>query len=427
MGRLSVLLSVLAVVALLGARGSACSAGGSSTPSAPLSTNGATTPAFLCPTPDPDLDLFSNPHGYVCPPGAEGGFPYSWSQAETVSDYPSTQLTNIDMTVLRQLLPVLPLQRYYDPMGEEHVMWISAVNAWSGPLVFACLFGVLVDIVLDPTGAGYQKKLDASRVKYKKKHTPSKKMLRKWAKQDASASKRLARLKALDLSKGYYVSVTSLQTKLRMRSEDPDSVPTPVHVGMLDNGVGGVDPSLQKVERKGMVMGGLITCLFILIACMLLVFLANVLFFAPPPVMPESLSVKMPLASAYQRIVRSEPYASLDQATKAILDDWVVTHDNLYVVEVMGGDWGTSCIDYSVVEHMGLADRLQVIFGASAGILPERLQDTKPTTIYKLRASGSLQLQSEGCTIDGSGMACDTLYNSEAWLDALAQPVLAYG
>ncbi|GIQ88448.1 hypothetical protein KIPB_010696, partial [Kipferlia bialata] len=181
-----------------------------------------------------------------------------------------------------------------------------------------------------------------------------------------------------------------------------------------------------QVERKGLVVGGQVTCVFLSLTVILALNMLDLFGTSPTPTLPGALSEPLLAFTVNQRIVDTVPYASLDAPDSSVLDDWIVAHDNLYAVEVLGGDWGTTCVDYGVVRDMDTQDMLQVVYGASAGILPMSVtHGHTPTTVTDIRESGGIVLQTEGCTIQGSGMPCESLYNN-GWFDPLQQPVVAY-
>ncbi|GIQ79488.1 hypothetical protein KIPB_000136 [Kipferlia bialata] len=368
---------------------------------------------FTCPT--DSLDPYPVSTDYICPVNSEGGYPYSWLEMEEVSDYPVSEEADIKMSLLRRLW----FSSFRDQDGDVTVY--SVIHAIAGPLACGVVLYLLVTLVRDPRGLRTVEATRAYREDYRLTQDPTPEVLAKWDKQDRKYRKRVALLKALDQTKVLRVSVPSLRTKLHYSAEEGE-----MHYATEGERENTDSDNYEDVQEMGQVVGGQVTMVFLLIGALLLVLLLELFLATPTPYLPQALYTPLPSYDINERKVESVPYTSLDDTVARVLADWTAAHDNLYVVEVVGGDWGTSCIDYSIVEDMYMSDRLKVIFGASAGIMPLGAQATPPTPLSALRDSGSLQLKSEGCTIKGSGMPCEALYTKD-WFNPLDQPLVAYG
>ncbi|GIQ86318.1 hypothetical protein KIPB_008150, partial [Kipferlia bialata] len=304
------------------------------------------------------------------------------------------------------------------------VTFWSLLHAVYGPFTCIVVLYLLWTLVRDPTGRKREEKKQAYRANYRLTKEPTKEVLSRWAKIDAKEAKRLARLKTLDKTKRLYVSIPAIRAKLQYHSDNEAGQTLYATGSEGERGVTDKD-NFQEVKSRGLVVGGQVTLVFLLIGALLLVLLLELFLVTPTPTLPEALSTTLDSYDINERLVETVPYAALDTVVGGVLADWTVAHDNLYVVEVVGGDWGTSCIDYSVIEGMSQAERLKVVYGASAGLLPVNAQPIPPTPLSAIRDSGSLKFNSEGCTLKGSGMPCESLYTKD-WFNPVEDPLVAY-
>ncbi|GIQ89260.1 hypothetical protein KIPB_011685, partial [Kipferlia bialata] len=189
--------------------------------------------------------------------------------------------------------------------------------------------------------------------------------------------------------------------------------------------VGGI-PYVSVYKRKT-VMGGMVTCCMALIYISLAISVAVLLIYTPSPDMPSDITADLPGDSLLDRQVMSTPISGLGAGTSTILNQWTLEHDNLYVTEVVGGDWGTTCVDYGLVKDLSFADTLQVMYAASAGVLPASVQSTPPTTSDTLRQEGCLGLATENCTLLGSKLPCSAAYSDDVLHNSITRSVMAYG
>ncbi|GCA64126.1 hypothetical protein KIPB_013284, partial [Kipferlia bialata] len=92
--------------------------------------------------------------------------------------------------------------------------------------------------------------------------------------------------------------------------------------------------------------------------------------------------------------VSNPTLGSLTGFTPTLVSQYPLQHDNIYVTEVVGGDWGTVCLDYTQLQtasdregEVDMAVLLQTIYAASAGLLPSSLCEDgqQCTTVDELR------------------------------------------
>ncbi|GIQ87767.1 hypothetical protein KIPB_009870, partial [Kipferlia bialata] len=268
------------------------------------------------------------------------------------------------------------------------------------------------------------KRTARKRNKHVTQHGPASAATKKeWAKEDRRREKELTWLRRLDTSKVSYIDAAEVQQALRAEARrTEDALPSSV-LHRADSMLGKLTQVAQEkalhisVEEEGTLMGGMATCIFVEILSAMLLMLMIMFLIVPSPVIPRDLAPDA-LDSFYinQRTVSVHPHSSLPPDQAMMLTSWTDSHDSLYVSQSLGGDWGTVCVDYALIQPLALGDRLQVLMAASAGLLPPSVQTTIPTPLSALRHN--IGITTPGCRLMGSGEPCDSVYNVNEWFDA---------
>ncbi|GIQ80595.1 hypothetical protein KIPB_001421 [Kipferlia bialata] len=353
----------------------------------------AASTAFVCPSPNPSFA--DTPTDYVCPLSAEGGFPYEWLQPVSVSDYPTTSEVSLKTAALRRLWPIGP-QTYWDPQAWVDYDESEGTSLRMYKVMFFIYYNLGLLLLLRIVIIFHDTVTDPSLEKYRKEPLTS----------DGTYQRRVKWLRRLDISGQECIEVRKLQSMLDEASYR--------QVGLQ-----------YDVKKRKTIAGGRVTWLCLNVAISVYCILVYLVTFSTTPALPGALSEEIPLAIANERYVNSIPFTSLSSMDASALQAWIESNDSLYVSEVVGGDWGTECVDYSLVSDLPFDETLEVVYAASAGLLPSGAQAVAPTTMEDLRTSGSFGVTSVGCRIQGSGESCDAAFND--WFDTINSPFVAYG
>ncbi|GIQ87923.1 hypothetical protein KIPB_010065, partial [Kipferlia bialata] len=211
----------------------------------------------------------------------------------------------------------------------------------------------------------------------------------------------------LDITKWYSVNLTHMSSKTGVFKID---------------GTEYID-----IVKRGTVVGGYLSLIFGVISVLMLFVCLGVYVTSPVPPLPDQITGDLYLDSFQGREVSSVPYNAFGYNMGVALNQWIVGTDNLYVAEVLGGDWGTQCIDYELIRGKELDGVAQLIYSFSAGAVPPSINAPmpQPTTINDLR--GALSVHTEGCSLAGSGAPCSDAYTYAREDAAVNNPVMAYG
>ncbi|GIQ81838.1 hypothetical protein KIPB_002867 [Kipferlia bialata] len=339
--------------------------------------------SFTCPASDPPSFLSSDAE-YVCPPGTEGGFPLEWLAPINEDEYPVPFEHNQEMVILNSIIPSkkdrfsVYLNSLY-PDKQQDTLSIYRWS-WSGPII------ALIVIVLFM----FQLPTVARSIRH------------------GDVDKRTERFACLDMTGRFGIDVRTL------RSPTSDTFESKGH-------------KYVAVYKRKTAVGGLVTCCFLLTFFALVLSVEMLVLATPSPNLPNDIVGDLYPDCLLQREVTTTPLSGLSAGTSAVLNQWTLEHDNLYVTEVVGGDWGTVCLDRSLLEGLSFGDVLQVVYAASSGLLPPSLQSPSPTPIDTLREAGAIGLTTDNCTLLGSKLDCSEAFTNDALYDSLHGPVMAYG
>ncbi|GIQ85934.1 hypothetical protein KIPB_007690 [Kipferlia bialata] len=195
------------------------------------------------------------------------------------------------------------------------------------------------------------------------------------------------------------------------------------------------DTNYILVEKRKSGTGGFVSCIFASLFIFIAASVWMLMVRTPSPMLPYNITNDFFHDSLLQRQVSTVPLADVSGHSPTLVSQWPLQHDNLYVTEVLAGDWGTTCLALSDgmldkdTGEVDMATVVQTIFASSAGILPDPycVGGMPCTTVDDLREAQSLRLETEGCTLLGSKQPCSAAYNLDSLYDSINNPVMGYG
>ncbi|GIQ83413.1 hypothetical protein KIPB_004730, partial [Kipferlia bialata] len=351
---------------------------------------------FVCPAPE-HPDFYGDPSQYVCPPGVEGGFPLEWLSAVNNATVPVSFQNNPKMAILRSFFPTKTnrLSYYLDytdsqnPSQEQILHKEGAFFYWASWIspVLVCL--VTIGFILRL--CQYTMSSDVGEM-----HWPL-----------------CIRCPCCDLTGRYGIDVTDLRALDQEQSHNQCDTFT------------NKDHTYVGVYNRQTYVGGFVTCCFVTVFVCSLFSLAILVVSIPPVNLPSDISGELYPDGLVERTVSSVPYTSLFDAE--ILRDWLLQRDNMYVTEIIGGDWGTTCIDASLLEGLSFWDKVQMVPSAASGAIPPQVQPDSPTTTTVLQESGAIQFETENCFLMGGTAPCSETFSNPDIFDPISNPVVQYG
>ncbi|GIQ82452.1 hypothetical protein KIPB_003592, partial [Kipferlia bialata] len=366
------------------------------------------------PTQNPSFDTDAS--SYVCPVNAEGAYQLEWLVPLTEEEYPTTYEGYLELTLLRRFWPVLPEDTPnigYDGVAVSsswRVLYFVYFNyGFIALLLFArCAY----EAITDPDFSKARAKMEKKRDKIRAKRVPSDATLWLWERHDRNLAMNIEKIRQSDRAKQSFINVTALRGMLSRPT-------TPMRGGESATG-----QEKLPVESEGRIVGGIVTVICKNAAIVVATVLMFIVFYSPIVALPSSLTGSLPMYAANQRVVDTVPMASLTPMER-MLAEWAEANDSLYVTEVLGGDWGTQCLDYELVRDLPLSSIVELMYVSSTGALPVSVQSPQPTTVGALREAGSFSVTTEGCTLFGSDTSCDSAFSTA--FDPLNNPLAAYG
>ncbi|GIQ86729.1 hypothetical protein KIPB_008634, partial [Kipferlia bialata] len=368
----------------------------------------------------------SDPDAFVCPANAEGGYPMSWLQPQSVTDYPESQVSSLFFRTLRRLwLPPKELRNiwespflHYEGSADEYqyferTLVVVYALLFVGPLMCAVFICLVFNIVWDQDGARKEGKRLARRAKQRAAGSVSEGKEAKWRRQDLKLAKKRRKWLSRDPTTQSYISIREVRKRLDRLDVSEGGVLQ--QQPSQSDSLGECDDHLDTLTRGDYVGGRLKTyCKWLVVPSLVAIFAAMCLF-SLSPVLSESLHGTLSLYNTHDRVVESSSFSSISYDMQSEIDDWVNTNGNLYVVEMIGGSWGTECIDYTLFDgNDTLANIVQVVFGASAGLFPEGLQTSVPTTMDELYEDWAFTVSTQDCYLHGSHVPCEDSYGHVA-------------